>query len=454
MNKMLIFFTHLSEGMKVCKHCLLFPFLLIALFAAAQPTGSGRADYLQAEELRKQNKCADAIARYEVAIKAEGNNYKYYFQKGLCEQKEKRIEDAKRSFLKSAELNKDFTSAYAQLAKMYKDEKNMEQTIYYYQQASENEKGTGRKIQYDLILVNLLLKDDKIAEATKYFEDAQKLDPGNMKVNYYSGEIKMAKGDYASAKDDYERAVANPEFPPLSPGEKAQYYYALGLAYNKLNDIENAKKAWQKAMIGPYATLINQQLMKSNHTYYYKIAVSYYLNEENEESENYIQKSLEIMPTFSAAYSLRGKIAKRTNDLRGAIENFQKAVEYEKEPAKKASAAVMLAQTQMQYNDYAGAVSSLDEAITAMPTNKNLQFMKARALYGAGRYNDAIKIAEELVSVATDQKAKAKFAFLLGMAAKRAGDKEKAKAGFNGALFGTFKPAARMELDKLAGKAE
>lgn len=440
--------------MKVYKHYFLLLCLFFAVSQSLLAQGSGRTAYLQAEELRKQNKCADAIGKYDEAIKSEPNNYKYYFQKGLCEQKEKRIPDAKASFNKSIELNKEFTSAYAQMAKIYKEEKDIDQTIYYYEQAAQNEKGLGRKSQYELILVNLFLKQDKITDAKAHFGEAQKIDPNNMKVSYYSGEIKMAENDYAGAKEDYAKATESPDFGAMSPAEKAQYYYALGLAYNKLNDIENAKKAWQKAMVGPYIPLINQQLAKSNHAYYYKIGVSYYLNEENADAETYIAKALEIMPTFSPAYVLRGKIAKKQNDLRGAIENFQKAIEVEKEPANKAKLSVILAQTQMQNNDYNGAVASLDEAIAAIPGNKNLLYLKGRALYSSGNYGEAVKIGEDLVASSTDQKAKSKFSFFLGMAAKRNGDTEKAKAAFGGAMFGPFKPAARMEIDKITGKAE
>jgi tetratricopeptide (TPR) repeat protein len=431
---------------------LLFLLSFFKISIAQPPTGSGRQAFLQAEEMRKQNKCADAINRYEEAIKAEPNNYKYWFQKGLCEQKEKRIDIAKQSFTKSIELNKEFTPAYAQMAKIFKDEKDIENTISFYEQAANNEKQPGRKVQYELILVNLLIKQDKVFDAKRHWEEAQKLDPNNIKVHYYAGEIKAADNDWAGAKEDYLKATEVPEFNALPPAEKAQYYYALGLSYNKLNDLENAKKAWSKASIGPFKQLIEQQLMKSNHQYYYKVAASYYLNDEFDDAEVNIQKALEINPTFSAAHVLRGRIARKKNDLRGAAENYERAIEAEKEQANKAKLYVALSQIQMLDNNFTSALSSLEEAIAAIPGNKNLQYMRAKAQYGAGRYADAIRSAEELISSSTDQKAKARFSFLLGVAAKRNGDKDKAKVGFQGAMFGSFKPAARIELDKLSGK--
>lgn len=449
-------FINKSFNMKVHKFQTVFLLFFIVLinFSYAQPGGSGRSIYLVAEEMRKQNRCNDAIQKYEEAIKLEPTNYKYYFQKGLCEQKEKKLDDAKASFQKSIDNNKEYTPAYAQMAKLFKDVKDIDNTIYYYELAAANEKITGRKVQYELILVNLLLKQNKNFEAKKHWEEAQKIDPGNMKVLYYAGEIKSAEENWAAAKDDYLGATESPNFTSLSPAEKAQYYYALGLSYYKLNDIDNAKKAWAKANYGPFQQLINQQLMKSNNVYYYKIAASYYLSDEFDDAEENLQKSLEIQPNFTGAYVLRGKIARKKNDLRGAIENFQKAIEVEKDATAKAKLYNLLAQMQIQNNDYYGALASLNEAITAIPTNKNLVYMKAKALYESGRYADAIKELEDLITSATDNKVKAKFAFLMGKAAKKNGDIEMAKKSFQTAMFGPYKPSARIELDKLTGKAE
>ena len=456
MDKHYLFYNK-SINMKVHKFRIVF-LLLFSVFLAnisvAQPGGSGRSIYLVAEELRKQNRCSDAIQKYEEAIKLEPTNYKYYFQKGLCEQKDKKLEDAKKSFQKSIDNNREYTPAYAQMAKLFKDEKDIDNTIYYYELAAENERITGRKVQYELILVNLLLKQNKNADAKRHWEEAQKIDPGNMKVLYYAGEIKAAEENWASAKDDYLAATETPSFASISPAEKAQYYYALGLSYYKLNDIDNAKRAWSKANYGPYQQLINQQLMKSNNVYYYKIAASYYLSDEFEDAETNLQKSLEIQPNFTGAYVLRAKIARKQNDIRGTIENFQKAIEVEKDATTKAKLYNMLAMMQMQNNDYFGALASLNEAIAAIPSNKNLVYMKAKALYASGRYADAYKELEDLMTSASDAKAKAKFAFVMGKAAKKNGDLEGAKKSFQAAMYGPYKPSARIELDKLTGKSE
>ena len=72
-------------------HLIRYAILLwiIYMFTASfcQAQGPGKRAYLAAENLRKQNKCRDALTQYDEAIKMEPNNYKYYFQRGKCEYK-------------------------------------------------------------------------------------------------------------------------------------------------------------------------------------------------------------------------------------------------------------------------------------------------------------------------------------------------------------------------------
>ena len=78
--------------------------------------------------------------------------------------------------------------------------------------------------------------------------------------------------------------------------------------------------------------------------------------------------------------------------------------------------------------------------------------MKAKAEYNSGRYNDAIRTLEELLTAGVDTKAKAKYSFMLGMAAKKAGDYSKARDSFKNSMYGPYKPAAKIELDGLSEK--
>lgn len=418
-----------------------------------QAQGPGRRAYLAAENFRKQNKCQDAIDQYVEAIRLEPSNYKYYFQKGKCEYKMKDFEAAKESFKSTVSYKKNFTPGYSLLAKIYKNEKDYNNAIYYYEEAARYESDAGRKVQYQLLLVNLLLKENRVYDAKKHIDDAKSVDPNNPNILYYSAEIDAMDNNWESARRSYERALDSERLKSASPAEKAKYYYGLGLALSKLGDNSGARNAWSKANFGPYKRLISQQMLQTNHVYYYKIAVSYYLNGEYAESENYITKALDIQRDFSSAFVLKGKIEGKKGNFTRAIDHYQKAIDYERDPARKAKMYRLVASLQLNNNDSYNALNSIQKAIDADPKSSgSLYYLKAKAEYNSGRYQDAVSTLEKLLSSGVDTKSKAKYSFMLGMAAKKSNDYEKAREAFKNAMYGPYKPAAKIELDAITEK--
>lgn len=423
-----------------------------ALLSAQSP---GRRPYLAAENLRKQNKCRDAILQYDEAIKLEPTNYKYHFQRGKCEYQLKNFEMAKNSFKATVEYKKNFTPAYSLLAKMYKNEKDYDNAVYYYEEAARYESNPSRQVQYKLLLVNLLLKEDRILDASRHVDEASRIDPSNPKILFYKGEIAQMREDWNEARRAYEQALGSERLKESSPAEKAKYYYGLGLALNKQGDSAGAKKAWSKANFGPYQKLISQQMAKNNHVYFYKIAVSYYLNGEFKESESYIDKTLAMQRDFSSAYVLKGKIAKKQGNLSQAITHYKRAIELEKNSSKQATMYLLIANLYLNSNDHYNALRTVETAVAAesrMANNPKLLYMQAQAEYGSAKYSAVLSTLEKLLKSDVDTKARAKYSFMMGMAAKRTGDLAKAQEGFKAAMYGPYKPAAQTELEKLREK--
>lgn len=431
---------------------LLFACLLVLIPLQSNAQAPGRAAFIQGENLRKQNRCQDAIDKYNEAISAEPKNYKYFFARGKCEYKLKQIEDAKESFRRTVEEREDYSPAYSLLAKLYRDEGKVDDAIYYYEQAARYERSDSRKLQYKLLVINLLLKDDRTYDARRHIEEARDIDPSNPKILYYTAELAAQDEDWRRAKEDYEMALNSDQLKNASPAVKAKYYYGLGLAYSNLGDNENARKAWAKANFGPYKKMIQQQLQQTSHVYFYKIALSYYLNGEYEESERYIDKALELQRDFSSAFILRGKIEKKRGNMSRAIQYYEDAIQLEKDPARKAKMYSLVASLQLSNNDSYGALASISRALDANPNNSKLLYMQAKAEYGSGRYTDAIATLDKMLAAGVDTRTKARYNFMKGMAARRAGDLDVAKKAFEDARYGPYKPAASIELDKLNGK--
>jgi len=430
--------------------------LFLVLVAVCLPTGlmaqtsPGKAAYREAENLRKAGKCNDAIIKYDEAIRLESSNYKYYFQKGKCQSKLKNYDGAKESFLSAVEYKPEFTSAYALLAKIYRNERDYDNAIRYYEEAARYEQKDSRKVHYKLLLVNLLLKEDRVYDAKRHIADAKSLNPQDPNVLYYDGEINAMEENWEDAKGSYLRALNSEELKSAAPAKNAKYYYGLGLAYSKLGDNVNAKKAWAKANFGPYKKLIQKEMIKSNHVYYYKIAISYYINGEYEASEEQIEKALEIQRDFASAYVLKGNIARKQGNVSRAIDYYEQAVGMEKDPKKKAKLYSKVASLQLSNNDYYGALSSLGQIGNI--NSPKILFLRAKAEYGSGRYSEASTTLSALLKMGVDAKTKARYSFLLGMASKKDGNYEAAKEAFKNAMYGTYKPAAKYELEILNKK--
>ena len=124
----------------------------------------------------------------------------------------------------------------------------------------------------------------------------------------------------------------------------------------------------------------------------------------------------------------------------------------EKDPKMQAKMYSLVASLQLSNNDAYGALASIDRAMAGNPNSGSLMYMRAKAEYGSGRFRDAIVTLDRLLGSGVDAKAKARYSFLKGMAARRSGDAETAKKAFMDAMYGPYKPAAKVEIEKISGK--
>ncbi|MEM7037157.1 MAG: tetratricopeptide repeat protein [Bacteroidota bacterium] len=411
--------------------------------------GPGKASYIQAENLRKSKRYNEAIAKYDEAIKLEPGNYRYYFSRGKCYYAMKDYDLALSSFEESVEYKKENVFAYTLIAKIYRKKGDKPNAIYYYDLAFQNEKDPKRKVGYKMEAVKLLLQDGKTEEAQRHLQEVKQVAPDNLNILYFDAKISNQNGDYENARSNMQSAVGQLNNAP--PAQAAKYWYELGYAENKLGDYQSASKSWEKAYFGRYKTLINRERSKNSPAYFYRKAVSYYSAGEYDESKVQIDKALELQNNFSAAYMLMGRMSKKQGNFSMAIQNYQNAANFEQDPNKKAKLLTMLASLQLDAGEYSGAISSANEVLNNQSTNSRVKYVKALAQYRLGQYDSSISTLESLLQGSNDNRSKAKYNFIIGMAAKNT-DVEKAKNAFRAASIGPYKPAAKNELDKLMGK--
>jgi len=153
----------------------LLPALLIgAFFWISSPTllaqASGTEAYQQAERLRQQNRCEEALKRYDAAIRMEPENHRYYLQRARCEYRLNRMAAARVSLERAIEVGEAHipASTYYLLGKIYlNEEENLDRATQYYRLAAEKETEPTRQLQYQLLLVQSLSNLEQYAEAER-----------------------------------------------------------------------------------------------------------------------------------------------------------------------------------------------------------------------------------------------------------------------------------------------
>lgn len=231
-------------------------FLANATLVVAQPGGAAANADKKAEQLMSAKKFGDAIPYINLMIKAEPRNIKWYMDKGICEEKTKKYEDATASFKKALEINPKHADAYVHMGTMAVKQKKYDDAATEFQKAIDLEVAGGKKAQYKMMIVDAMVQKGDLTKAKTYLADLQKTAPTNMKVLYYSGEIKMKEKNWAGAKEEYTKIVNNPKFAKMKPAQQASYYYSLGLCCLESGDELGAKKYWKRANTGKYSDMI------------------------------------------------------------------------------------------------------------------------------------------------------------------------------------------------------
>jgi tetratricopeptide (TPR) repeat protein len=426
---------------------LLFAFLLC--WAGAMGQGPGKTAFSAAENMRKAKRYAEAIEKYDEAIRLEKENYRYLFSRGKCYYEMKDYRNAISSLEEAVGVNREFTPAYSLLALSFLKNGDEANAMFNYDQAFKYETNPERKVQYKMQVVKYHMKSGDTQQAQSHIAEAKAVAPENLDILYYEAKLANQNGDHQTAKNSMLSAVS--KLGEAQPAQSAKFYYELGLAYNNLGDYENAKKAWEKANFGNYRKLIAAEMSKNSPGFYYKKAVSYYSAGQFDQSRDEVRKALELQSNFGAGYLLMGKIDKKQGNYSQAITNYSTALNMENDPRRKLSLLQMLANLQMDSGDYSGALSSSNQVLKETPADLRILYIKALAQYNLGQYGPSIATSESaIVAPNIDATTKAKFQFLVGMASKNT-DVEKAKTAFRSAMYGPFKPAAKNELDKLMG---
>lgn len=95
------------------------------------------------------------------------------------------------------------------------------------------------------------------------------------------------------------------------------------------------------------------------------------------------------------AYNLLGNVASERQEYKTATEYFSKAVSLDN---KNYSSRLYLASTLLTMGNYTRCIEAVDSSLKHFPRDRELLYIKANCLTNQGRYEQAIKVYEEILS--------------------------------------------------------
>ncbi len=427
--------------------------ILLAPAALMAQGGPGTKKSQEGRSLMAQKNYNGALAAFQEAVRLEPNNARYYYYKGNCEEKLKKMGDALASYKKATELKKDYSQAYLKLANLSMKSKDYNGAISALNSAYANEQDNGRKVTYKVTVVKLLLKQNRPQDAMNELNVIKPLAPADdIRITNTEGDVYAAMNNWPKAIDSYKKAVEKSK--EMVPAQAAKYNYNLGFAYFRSNDAVKAQETWKAVENTRYAKKVKSLTALSGARFQIAVASGYLKANVLDDALDYANKAVQAEPTNSSAYRVLATVQMKKGQNALAIANLNKAADNEKDEVKKSKLHAQMIRLQFTSNDYNGALSTANKILAKTPNNMTILGLKAQAEYQLGQFANSIKSTDAALGAVPkgDLVKSAPYWFTQGLAAKKAGDVERAKKAFQSASVGIFKAAAKIESDKLSAR--
>lgn len=234
--------------------------------------------------------------------------------------------------------------------------------------------------------------------------------------------------------------------------EDSELYYNMGIVYEKLKDLNNAEKAYLKAIefapedadayynlglvytdkgeygkaVDCFETVLDSDNDDSNT--YFNIGICYFKQEKFDSAKYYFERTVELNPEDLYAHFYLGNIFKGAGEIDLARAEFEKVLQISPDYSW---AYYNLAVLDFEEGDTFCALQNLKQTVNYNPKDIEAYKIWARVLMKDKRFPQAIEILDTALKKCGEN---GDFYFLLGEAYKKIGDLEKAKDSLSAAL--------------------
>ncbi|MEN3040195.1 MAG: tetratricopeptide repeat protein [Bacteroidia bacterium] len=415
---------------------------------------SGQAAFKEGEQYRRNKQYDLALQKYEEAIRLEPTKAIYHARKGEVLNNMKRPQEAIQAYQKALELNPGLTPIYARIAQIHIRAKNYPAAIEALNQAYNKEQDVNKKMTYKLNAIRLLNLQGRSQEALSELGMLKSQVPqvaDDPRLLYVEGETQLALGNPQAAIAAFQRAYDKTRDLPIA--QSAKYTYGLALAHYKAGNNAEYERYAKQIENHPYGKRLKAAVARSGAAYSLGIAYAYFKTGALDEAMEYVNEAAKTKDRLNQVYQMQGAILLRKGRTAEAAQSFLQAAANESDEKKRTNLYARAIRLQYNAGDYQGAISTADRILEKNPNNIETLLLKAQALYLLGRYGEVISTVERTIPLLGTDAAKLSQAyFLMGLAARKAGQVDKARDALGKVTYKQFKLAAKVELDKLSAR--
>jgi tetratricopeptide (TPR) repeat protein len=221
--------------------------------------------------------------------------------------------------------------------------------------------------RFNLVLLHYHAAD--FAAARAELEKVLQLDPQYASARAMRGVLLLRDGQSAEGRAELDAAVLTDPYNPIANAELAALAYAAGS-----ND--------EAIRLGRLALLIDSDNVNA----YVAIAMAYRRMGSANLSKLVCYNAIGMSPKAAPIYNILGLLALDEDQVKIAIGQFEKAVEFEPDfvEARMNLGAVML-----NYGDFAGALQHFEAVLKLQPDNLDATLSLAVVHRGLGKYPEA-----------------------------------------------------------------
>jgi tetratricopeptide (TPR) repeat protein len=305
---------------------------------------------LLASVYNRQRNYEKAASTYKKVIELNNNMDNAYYQLGIVYLRLGKYREAIAPLQRAVELNPDYKDSYFYIGNAYKELKELTKAAAAYENYLNLKPENPWEGYYRLGLCRIELK--QFEEAIAALSEAAKMNPQDIKTNYYLAQAYEKANQYEKAEEIYKLLAQ------LSPEEADKYYKTILFMYDKAGIHDKAIEAAKHII----------ELKPDSTGDIYNLGLMYQKQKKYDEAIKTFNKVLVINPSDEYSYSNIGYIYYLQEKYNSSITAFKKFVELAPD---NADGWFYIGICNMQLKKYDSALEPLKKTIELQPEYGN-----------------------------------------------------------------------------------